>query len=374
MRTSKITEKMITLMNNVPSELRQLINVDENDNKGNDLKSLFGLFYSIGNTFNTNTVTLARSKVIEAFGKSINSPDLNSLISRMKDLNLIERIGTSKEGTVYKILFKSFQSEQSQQEQIPTTEETIVETRTIPTADSNNSTMMELILSELKSLNEKIDNLSKENSEFKREILELKTIISTISQSGKSHIEILKKTFGEDSIVNNPTVVSPSIECENDITSAGNTPKIEESHSDEQLHSNDAEMAKNAITEPLRNVKEEFVKGMKKINYIGKGIFITPPKNREQAIIQKDETIKSSNVEERIMDFDPVEFETNPRIIRDNDEFQSVEFCERMIERCEREFYDCDNLKEHLAKLKNKDMEVVVSVGCNDDIYDELPF
>lgn len=373
MKKSKVTDKMTTLMNNIPMELRKYFNVVENDNKVNDLKSLFGLLYSTGNCHNTNIVTIARSRVIEAFGKSINSVDLNNLISRLKDMKLLEKVGMSQNGTSYKLLFLPSSTSETSDSETAT-----VEKRNIPMNDSNNSNVMEVILSELKKMNEKIDNLSKENSELKREISELKGEISSLKNS------------------NTPTHHNGNT-TEEDPRNAGNAPIIEVRGLDEEMYYQEVEMPSEAITEPsaniiietiqdstanpqnddmipehLKDVKEEYYKGMKKINWLGKGIFVKPPMLTIE--VKTKSSMSESEIKESINKFNPVDFETNPRIIRDNSEFQSIEFCEAMIDRCEREWFNCENLKLHLAKLQNKEVETVSATSSNDEWVEELPF
>ena len=63
---------------------------------------------------------------------------------------------------------------------------------------------------------------------------------------------------------------------------------------------------------------------------------------------------KGNQTTKTINDFNPAEFECNPRILQDNQEFQDMEFVDAMIDRCEREYFTCNELMAHKERLIHK--------------------
>lgn len=171
----------------------------------------------------------------------------------------------------------SFENSISQQEHIPTTEETVVESREISESPKSNNGLYEILLGEIDTLKKEMASMRGEIESLKRENELLKTGMKTInknfrtfidemnkvkqptiSQSEMCNDEVLKQTFGKDSINETPKYVAPSTPTnENTPTNAGNTPKIEYSHSDEQLHSQRVEKRTGTILEPSTISKSE---------------------------------------------------------------------------------------------------------------------
>ena len=215
-RKEKITDEMTMLMKSVPQELNHCFNIDEDE-----LKSLFGLMYVIGNNFNTDTVTISRSKVCKDMGKEINSSKLISMVSQLKDRKLIERVNTSMDGTQYRLLFSKFQqSESNKQEELK--QEEIIEQRNIPMAMpiNDNSDILNAILQEVKSLREEVKELKEEISTLRDDNDKLKKGMKILNNklnllhygkstsSNETSIENSPKTSGNTSVINDkPSMV-----------------------------------------------------------------------------------------------------------------------------------------------------------------------
>ncbi len=158
-RKARITEEMKLMLNCVPTELNHYFN-----SKEVELKSLFGLMYSISNNFNTDTIKLSKRKISEFLGKIIDSSKLIVLTNQLKEKGLITRINSTSEGTIYKLILHD-----SQQKEIMETEETKVMNETVENRNSTSidKSFFELLLNELKGIKEEISTLREDNDKIK---------------------------------------------------------------------------------------------------------------------------------------------------------------------------------------------------------------
>ena len=214
-RKARITEEMKLMLNCVPTELNHYFN-----SKEVELKSLFGLMYSISNNFNTDTIKLSKRKISEFLGKIIDSSKLIVLTNQLKEKGLITRINSTSEGTIYKlILHDSQQKETMETEEIKVMNET-VENRNSTSIDKS---FFELLLNELKGIKEEISILHEDNDKIKEGMKILNRKLNNINSILNSNFQ---ETPNIPSLKTETSTLKIEPKSENTPRTSGNASKI----------------------------------------------------------------------------------------------------------------------------------------------------